>query len=40
MDVSIVWNFQEFYLVDKVEKRVYLPVVWFWEAELSLSTFV
>jgi hypothetical protein len=28
MDVSIVWNFQEFYLVDKVEKRVYLPMIW------------
>ncbi len=28
MDVSIIWNFQEFYLVDKVEEGVNLPVVW------------
>ena len=40
MNVSIIWNFHEFYLVDKAEKRVYLPVVWFLEPELSLSTFV
>jgi hypothetical protein len=38
MNVSIIWNFHEFYLVDKAEKRVYLPVVWFLEPELSLST--
>jgi hypothetical protein len=24
MNVSIIWNFHEFYLVDKAEKRVYL----------------
>jgi hypothetical protein len=28
MDLSIVWNFQKFYLVDRVEKGVYLPDVW------------
>ncbi len=28
MDVSIIWNLQKFYLIDKVEKGVYLPVVW------------
>jgi hypothetical protein len=28
MDVSIIWNFQEFYLIYKVEEGVNLPVVW------------